>query len=89
MSLTEFSVFDSKIMVGRSGNHGQTSPKNLNGANTQMLVVYVDDVTQHHQRSRDQGAEILAALNDAPWGDRRYEVLDGEGHRWAFHQRMV
>jgi len=23
-------------------------------------------------------------LQDQPWGDRRYEALDLEGHRWYF-----
>jgi uncharacterized glyoxalase superfamily protein PhnB len=30
-------------------------------------------------------------LRDQPWGDRRYEALDLEGHRWYFaeHTRDV
>jgi hypothetical protein len=28
-------------------------------------------------------------LEDMFWGDRRYEALDPEGHRWHFAERLV
>lgn len=87
LSLTELVVADSRIMLGKSGNHGQQSPQQING-NTQMLIVYIDDVDGHHDRAVRAGAKILMALNDAPWGDRRYETEDCEGHRWAFHEHL-
>ena len=86
--LTELTVVDARIMVGRQGNHGQTSPLDVQGRNTQMLVIYVDDVDGHYNQAIEQGAQIEMAINNAPWGDRRYEVLDPEGHRWGFHQRL-
>ena len=84
--LTELSVLDSRIMIGISGNHGLASPQQLGGC-SQMLVVYVDEVDAHYRRAIDEGARIVLEINDAPWGDRRYEVLDCEGHRWGFHER--
>ena len=89
ISLTEMHLGDAMIMVGLSGNHGQRSPSEADGVNTQMLIVYVDDVDAHHARTVDAGLDITIALSDAPWGDRRYEAVDAEGHRWGFHQRMV
>ena len=83
LSLTELVVNDSRIMLGRSGNHGQQSPQRL-GGNPQMRIVYIDDA--HHARALAGGAKLLMALNDAPLGDRRYEVEDCEGHRRAFHE---
>ena len=86
--LTESCVYESRIMLGQSGNHGQFSPISLHGANTQMLDVYIDSVDEHFRHAQALGAEIVMAINDAPWGDRRYEVLDSAAHRWAFHQRI-
>ncbi len=85
--LTELRVLDSRIMIGMSGNHGLASPRRLGGC-SQMLVVYVDEVDEHYARSVEQGGKIVLEINNAPWGDRRYEVLDCEGHRWGFHQRI-
>ena len=85
--LTELQVLDSRIMLGMSGNHGLASPQRLGGC-SQMLVVYVDEIDHHYARSVEQGGKIVLEINNAPWGDRRYEVLDCEGHRWGFHQRI-
>ena len=87
--LTEMQLNGHRVMLGSEGNHGQSSPASLDGVNTQMLVVYVGDADAHHQRAAEAGAEIVMALNNAPWGDRRYEAVDLEGHRWAFHQRLA
>jgi uncharacterized glyoxalase superfamily protein PhnB len=27
-------------------------------------------------------------LREQPWGDRRYEALDVEGHRWYFAEHV-
>lgn len=76
------------IMIGRSGpqRHGLTSPVDA-GATTSMINVYVDDVDAHHRRAVAEGASIQSEPEDMLWGDRRYEALDLEGHRWHFAQR--
>ena len=76
------------IMIGRSGpqRHGLTSPLDT-GATTSMINVYVDDVDAHHRRAVAEGATIVSEPEDMLWGDRRYEALDLEGHRWHFAQR--
>ncbi len=87
VTLTEMDVCDSRIMVGLAGNHDVDSPRSL-GGRSGMLVVYVDDVDRHHERARAAGATIVVELADQFWGDRRYEALDLEGHRWAFHEHV-
>lgn len=76
------------IMIGRSGpeRHGLTSPADA-GATTAMINVYVDDVDAHHRRAAAEGAHIQLEPQDMLWGDRRYEAIDLEGHRWHFAQR--
>jgi uncharacterized glyoxalase superfamily protein PhnB len=79
---------DGLIMIGRSGpqRHALTSPADA-GATTTMIMVYVDDVDAHHARAVAEGADIRSVPQDMFWGDRRYEALDLEGHRWHFAQR--
>jgi uncharacterized glyoxalase superfamily protein PhnB len=57
-----------------SARAARRSPRSLDGANTQSLFVYVDDVDAHCAR--------------AHWADRGYEALDREGHGWWFAQRL-
>lgn len=76
------------IMIGRSGpdRHGLTSPIEAN-ATTAMLMVYVDDVDAHYARAVAEGAEVLSPPEEMFWGERRYEAVDPEGHRWHFARR--
>ncbi|MEM7080045.1 MAG: VOC family protein [Pseudomonadota bacterium] len=87
--LTEMRIGDAHILLGRSGNHGQVSPAEIDGRNSAMLIVYVTDARAHLARAEAAGARVVLPLNDAPWGERRYEALDSEGHRWAFHQTLA
>lgn len=69
------------------------SPRSLGGANTQNLLVYVDDADAHCARARDAGASIVSPptnidYGEAYWEDRGYEVEDLEGHHWWFVQRV-
>ncbi|HEY5924456.1 MAG TPA: VOC family protein [Kofleriaceae bacterium] len=75
----------------REGIH--KSPKSLGGANTQSIMVYVDDVNAHCERARKAGAKIISEPKDTDygeehWSDRGYECEDLEGHRWWFCQRL-
>ncbi|MGH8987300.1 MAG: VOC family protein [Acidimicrobiales bacterium] len=52
---------------------------------THATTVIVDDVDAHFERTEGQGASVLTAPTDQPWGVRSYAVLDpGEGHQWEF-----
>jgi uncharacterized glyoxalase superfamily protein PhnB len=91
---------DGLIMVGSSGGRADRpmplpckSPKSLNGANTQSLCLYVDDVDAHCERARAEGAVIAeepATTDYGPehWADRNYRAIDPEGHHWWFMQRL-
>jgi uncharacterized glyoxalase superfamily protein PhnB len=87
------------IMVGSaSGNKTEKfpfmrSPKQVGGANTQNMCVYVDDVEAHCARAREAGAKITLELKTTDygeeyWTDRGYQCADPEGHHWWFAQRM-
>lgn len=80
---------DGVVMIGRSGEqrHGLHSPLEA-GASTAMVNVYVPDIDAHYRRAEAEGARIVTPLEDMFWGDRRYEALDLEGHRWHFAARM-
>jgi len=81
-------IGDGVVMIGRSGEerHGLVSPLDAGGP-TGMVNVYVADVDGHYRRAQAAGARIVMPLEDMFWGDRRYEALDLEGHRWHFAQR--
>ena len=78
---------DGMIGLGAQGAHGAFSPKRA-GTASQYITVHVDDIDAHYQRALAAGARIASGLRDHFWGDRTYEALDLEGHRWRFHQRM-
>jgi uncharacterized glyoxalase superfamily protein PhnB len=76
------------VMVCGVGN-GLLSPRQLGGV-SQRVNVYLDDVDAHYSRAVAGGAEIIAGrdLETVPWGDRRYEAFDLEGHWWHFAQQL-
>ena len=85
------------IMVGQAGlTPGRTyprSPRAADGANTQSLMVYVDDADTHCERARTAGAAITTEpatqdYGEDYWSDRSYETRDLEGHYWWFVQRL-
>jgi len=51
---------------------------------THMVTVFVNDVDAHFERAEREGASVLSAPKDQPWGVRSYAVLDPEGHQWEF-----
>lgn len=76
---------DGLLMIGREDAevHRILSPIGLGGSTVQ-LQVRVRDVESHYRRAVAEGAEITMPLEDAFWGERRYEASDLEGHRWYF-----
>jgi uncharacterized glyoxalase superfamily protein PhnB len=97
---SELSYGDGVIMVG-SEHLGpgarwgvdRKSPKSLAGANSQGLMVYVDDVDAHCARAKAAGATIadppsVHDYGEDYWTDRSYGALDPEGHLWWFTQRL-
>ena len=82
----EMHLGDAHIYLGNPGE-GYRNPKEQ-GGETIGLYVYVDDVDAHFERANAAGAEITEGLVDQEYGDRRYTVLDLEGHKWFFATRV-
>lgn len=87
ISLTEMELGTGLVMIGTAGAHDLESPATL-GGRTQMVIAYVDNVDAHYARAKEADARIVMELRDQPWGDRRYEALDVEGHRWYFAEHV-
>jgi len=58
------------------------------GLTTVMMNVYVDDIDEHYAHAVANSADITMDLDDAFYGERRYEATDLEGHRWHFAERF-
>jgi PhnB protein len=89
-TLAWLEIGDGVVMIGRGGeeNHGIYSPLET-GVATAMVNAYVHDIDVHYQQAKTEGARIVSELEDMFWGDRRYEALDPEGHRWHFAERLL
>ena len=96
---SELKYGEGLIMVGDAKKEGRgelsyrSSPRSIGGANTQNMMLYVDDVEVHYQQARAAGAPIVTepATTDYGqdyWSDRGYEAEDPEGHHWWFTQRL-
>ena len=69
------------------------SPKLLGGANTQCVMLFVDEVDAHCAHARAAGARIvdepkLHDYGEDYWADRSYGAQDCDGHVWWFTQRI-
>ncbi len=78
----ELSLGDGEVFLGHPGPEYR-NPKEL-GSFTHLVHVYVEDVDAHYAHAVEAGAPILGELEDTPYGDRRYDTQDLEGHRWSF-----
>src|SRR3954467_14290546 len=84
------------VMVGHSGDNPRrpkfprgASPHSIGGANTQSLMLFVDNADEHCARARAAGATVIEepAVHDYGvdyWADRSYGALDSERHLWWF-----
>jgi PhnB protein len=59
------------------------------GMTTVIMHVYVHDIDAHYANAVAEGADVTMALEDAFYGERRYEATDLEGHRWHFGERFA
>jgi uncharacterized glyoxalase superfamily protein PhnB len=77
------------VMIGRANAdiHRIHSPSTIGNTSVQMMV-YVRDVDAHYAHAVAEGADITMPINDAFYGERRYEATDVEGHRWHFAERF-
>jgi uncharacterized glyoxalase superfamily protein PhnB len=59
------------------------------GVVSHAVMVRVPDVDAHYRRARQNGARIVQALTDHPYGERQYSAEDLAGHRWTFSQSVA
>lgn len=94
---SELTYGEGLIMVGQAGlphkPSFRKSPRSTAGANTQNMMVYVDDADAHCEHARANGAKIVTEPTTTDygedwWTDRGYECEDPEGHHWWFYQRL-
>jgi RNA polymerase sigma factor (sigma-70 family) len=80
---------DGVVMIGHAEHeiHKVYSPREV-GNITCMLNVSVEDVDAHYAQAVAAGAEITMEINDAFYGERRYEALDPEGNKWHFGEPL-
>ncbi len=69
------------------------APSSVGGANTQNLLVYVDDARAHCDHARRKGATIVEEpathdYGDDYWADIGYQAEDCGGHHWWFYERL-
>ena len=85
----ELELADSLIMLGLTAeNEDWESPRTFDGRVSQRLYIFVDDIDAHYARALSAGAKIIREPADQFWGDRVYECIDPEGHRWKFAQHL-
>ncbi len=82
---TQLQVEDSVVTLGIPSVHGESPRRGVSA----MLYVYVEDVDAHHRRAVAAGANVVLDLADMPWGDRRYQATDLEGHQWSFARHLA
>ncbi|MEY2404023.1 MAG: hypothetical protein QOD38_1574 [Acidimicrobiaceae bacterium] len=77
------------VMIGHANTdvHLIHSPLDA-GLTTVIMHVYVHDIDAHHAHAVAEGANITMEIDDAFFGERRYEATDPEGHRWHFGERF-
>jgi uncharacterized glyoxalase superfamily protein PhnB len=78
------------VMIGHANAevHRIHSPRTIGNTTVQMMV-YVHDVDAHYAHAVAAGADVTMEINDAFYGERRYEATDPEGHRWHFGERFA
>jgi uncharacterized glyoxalase superfamily protein PhnB len=78
------------LMLGHANEdvHRISSPMTVGGTTVQLMV-YVHDIDAHYAHAVAEGATVTMEVQDAFYGERRYEATDLEGHRWHFGERFA
>lgn len=78
-----------RIVIGGQWADWTRSPTSLDGINTQSVEVRLaTGIDAHCARAQAAGAVIVEEPVDEFYGDRKYRVLDPEGHCWTFVQHV-
>jgi catechol 2,3-dioxygenase-like lactoylglutathione lyase family enzyme len=68
------------------GRCPDAAPASDIGDHNYLAYLFVDDVDAFHQRAVREGAEVLKAPRDEPWGRREMAVRSPDGHRFMLAQ---
>jgi PhnB protein len=82
----EMAFEGASIYMGDPGDDFE-NPRN-GGYIGAQIAVEVDDVEAHFEQAKAAGAEIVREPTDQPYGDRRYDAKDPEGHLWSIAQHV-
>ncbi|MGE3076987.1 MAG: VOC family protein [Dehalococcoidia bacterium] len=74
----ELKIGDSMVMVSGVG---------VREARPASLYLYVEDADATFGKAVAAGAEVIEAMRDTPYGDRRGMVRDGGGNVWQIATR--
>jgi uncharacterized glyoxalase superfamily protein PhnB len=75
------------ITLGQPGGKYQSPARH--GIVCQMILVQVPNVDEHFARAKAAGAQLLGEPTEQVFGERSYEAVDLEGHRWTFSQSIA
>ena len=79
---------NSMIMLSseNENEYGQLvkTPERLNGNNTQVPYIVVEEIDEHYKNAVAAGAKILIEIKDEEYGGRGYTCKDTEGYIWNF-----
>ena len=56
---------------------------------TAYVHVTVDDVDEHFEHAKQNGAHVVQPPHNMPFGERQYTTQDPAGHRWTFSQHVA
>ena len=59
------------------------------GEVTHSVMVRVENVRAHCERSRREGARIVMEPTDFEYGERQYTAEDLAGHQWTFSETLA
>ena len=86
VSHAELTLGDGMVMIGTEvdDEYGQllTTPDKTGGLQTQTIWIRVQDADDLYARVVGSNADIVKAIDDAPYGGRGFACRDPEGHVW-------
>jgi uncharacterized glyoxalase superfamily protein PhnB len=53
------------------------------------VLVHVNDVDRHYERTKQFGTRIINPPTNYPFGERQYTAEDLGGHHWTFSQSIA
>jgi uncharacterized glyoxalase superfamily protein PhnB len=83
---SQLSVGDGAVIVGDVRNE-RRPPRP--GEVTHSVIVRVENVDAHCERSRVHGANVVMEPADFAFGERQYSVQDPAGHQWTFSETLA